>query len=132
MTEVDNWISQHKKSYQDDFGDKWEYEMFKDAWDKFGNKAKKLKEHVDTSYTNKWTDMGFDIKVSDVNGGKLFTISKDRLSVIISEPQTGAYITSTSDEIFDTFDEAMEYVIKDTFEDSHVTEELRILAGLSK
>jgi len=132
MTEVDTWISQNKKSYQNDFGDKWEYEMFKDAWNKFGNKSKTLKEHVDTSYTDKWSDMGFNIEVKDVDGGKQFKVSKDLLSVVISEPQTGAYITSTSDEIFDTFDEAMEYVIKDTFEDSHVTEELRILAGLSK
>lgn len=76
-----------------------------------------LMEHENfDEYVKPWADQGYDIDVyeyvkADGTTGLKFTIESDEISTEIYEPETGVY--EVQNETFDSFDEAMGFVIQD-------------------
>ena len=131
-TQIDNWLDENKPSFKEKYGNDWQIELFKAAWDQFGDKTH-LHEHTNPVYINKWIDRGFTIDVNDTPQGKVFKVSKNLFKSTIREPSTGEYYVSSAETSFDSFDMAMDYLLKDSMDDdNHVTEQLRILAGIKK
>jgi hypothetical protein len=131
---AEEWIQSNKQKFKKQYGDKWEHVLYAKAWKMFGKK--KLKEHKDPSgYVQKWKDVGFDITIEELpNDGKKFKISNKGIETIISEPETGVYKT-TDGKTFKTFDDAFDNLLKNTFSDVNVYEDvdyLKKMAGIPK
>lgn len=100
------------------------------------SKKKEMNEHVDSSeYVDKWINMGFDITVEDLpNDAKKFIIVHKGIETVITEPDMGIYKTADGKR-FESFDKAIDHLLKNTFSDINVTESidyLKRMAGIPK